>query len=165
MNSLVNARVAKILLLLAHQFLQQLNKSHAVSTALLGRIEAMEAENTSLKKHALSKDANFGMEQIKHDDRLVSFYTVKILCGISGFLSVPWASYEQVKLLGHQTKLKSQQRQRSMKLSPVDQLLIDIDEAKVELKGVGPSQGIGLDAICSANCWYITSRLSRTIHQ
>jgi len=44
-----------------------------ISTALLARIEALEAENTRLKKHLLNKETTFDMEQIKHDDRLVSF--------------------------------------------------------------------------------------------
>ena len=50
-------------------------EQNLVSTALLARIEALEAENTRLKKHLLSKETKFGMEQIKHDDHLVSFYT------------------------------------------------------------------------------------------
>jgi len=49
-------------------------EQNLVSTALLACIEALEAENTRLKKHLLSKETKFGMEQIKHD-RLVSFYT------------------------------------------------------------------------------------------
>ena len=50
-------------------------EQNLVSTALLAHIEALEAENTRLKKHLLSKETKFGMEQIKHDDSLVSFYT------------------------------------------------------------------------------------------
>ena len=77
-------------------------EQNLVSTALLAHIEALEAENTRLKKHLLSKETNFGMEQIKHDDHLVSFYTGFKSCGISGFLPVPRTSYEQAKLLGYQ---------------------------------------------------------------
>ena len=48
-----------------------------VSAALIFRIEVLEAENMMLKTCLSSKGtACFGIEQIKHDGRLISFYTV-----------------------------------------------------------------------------------------
>ena len=35
----------------------------------------MEAENATLKKRSSSEGGHFGINSIKHDDRLVSFYT------------------------------------------------------------------------------------------
>ena len=45
-----------------------------VTTALLARIEFLEAECSRLQNSA-SKILRFGIDQIKHDDCLVSFYT------------------------------------------------------------------------------------------
>ena len=54
------------------------SKENLVSTALVACIEALEAENSRLKK-VLSwkegKKSHFSMEHIKQDDKLVSFYT------------------------------------------------------------------------------------------
>ena len=44
-----------------------------VNTALLARIEVLEAENAQLK--SAHKIAHFRLEDIKHDDNLVRFYT------------------------------------------------------------------------------------------
>ena len=48
-----------------------------VNTALVARIEALEAENRSLRKNvALSQsEGPFRVEQIKNDDQLIRFYT------------------------------------------------------------------------------------------
>ena len=45
-----------------------------VNTALLARIEALEAENTQLKSQSKT-ERPFQIDDIKHDDRLVRFYT------------------------------------------------------------------------------------------
>ena len=46
-----------------------------VNAALVARIEALEAENHSLKEKAIPSVSPFRIEQIKNDDRLVRFYT------------------------------------------------------------------------------------------
>ena len=49
-----------------------------VNTALLARIEALEAENSRLKKDldkVKNKRKYFRLEQVKHDDNLIRFYT------------------------------------------------------------------------------------------
>ena len=48
-----------------------------VNTALVAQIEALEAENCSLRKNiALSQsEGPFQVEQIKNDDQLIRFYT------------------------------------------------------------------------------------------
>ena len=46
-----------------------------VNTALLSRIEILEAENACLKKQKPSTPVHFKIEHIQHDDRLVRFYT------------------------------------------------------------------------------------------
>ena len=55
---------------------QSLEDSNLVSSALTARIEALEAEIASLKSSATKQKAvHFGVDQIKHDDHLVAFYT------------------------------------------------------------------------------------------
>ena len=55
---------------------QSLKDSNLVSSALTARTEALEAENAILKSSITKQKAvHFGIDQIKHDDRLVAFYT------------------------------------------------------------------------------------------
>ena len=42
---------------------------------LLARIEYLESENARLKKESLPTTTHFRIEQVKHDDRMVRFYT------------------------------------------------------------------------------------------
>lgn len=46
-----------------------------VNTALVARIEALEAENRLLKEKVTPSESPFRIEQIKKDDQLVRFYT------------------------------------------------------------------------------------------
>ena len=48
-------------------------QQNLISAALLARIKVLEAENARLKKCLSSEETYFGMEQIIHDDHLVSF--------------------------------------------------------------------------------------------
>ena len=129
-------------------------EQNLVSTALLARIEALEAENTSLKKHALSKDANFGMEQIKHDDRLVSFYTgLKSYVVFLAFFQFLGPATNRLNYWG--IKPKSRQRQRSMKLSPVDQLLMTLMKLRLNLKVLDLSFRFGVSPAAISR--YITT--------
>ena len=110
-------------------------QQNLISAALLARIEVLEAENARLKKCLSSKETYFGMEQIKHDDHLVSFYTgfrsYKVFLAFFQFLG---PAVNKLNYWG--IKPKSQQRQRSMKLSPVDQLLMTLMKLRLNLKVV-----------------------------
>ena len=53
--------------------LPQFSTEVVVNTALLARIEVLEAENARLKSEP--QKAHFRLEDIKHDDNLVRFYT------------------------------------------------------------------------------------------
>ena len=60
-----------------------------VSTTLLARIEFLEAECTRLQKSD-RKQQHFVIDEIKHDDHLIFFNSVSLLCYIFIFLSLPW---------------------------------------------------------------------------
>ena len=51
------------------------NTEVLVNTALLARIESLEAENKVLKSMQVKTSNNFCLEQIQNDDKLFSFYT------------------------------------------------------------------------------------------
>ena len=51
------------------------NTEVLVNTALLTRIESLEAENHSLRSAQVETSKNFCSEQIQHDDGLLCFYT------------------------------------------------------------------------------------------
>ena len=74
-----------------------------VNAALVARIEVLEAENTQLKACLSNKEAtHFGIEHIKHDERLVFFlHRVQLLCDTYGILPLSRASCKQATLLGH----------------------------------------------------------------
>ena len=57
-----------------------------VHTALLARIEYLESENARLKKECSPTTTHFRIEQVKHDDCLVRFYTYHILLAFFNFL-------------------------------------------------------------------------------
>ena len=63
-----------------------------VNTALLARIEALEAENFHLKKMdgMGQRQQHLRLEQVKHDDKLIRFdlYRVCILCCFLVFLQL-----------------------------------------------------------------------------
>ena len=55
---------------------QSQEDSNLVNSVVTARIEALEAENASLKSSATKQKAvHFGIDHIKHDDRLVALYT------------------------------------------------------------------------------------------
>ena len=56
-----------------------------VNTALLARIEVLEAENSHLKKKMdgmEQRQQHFRLEQVKHDDKLICFYTGFVSYGV-----------------------------------------------------------------------------------
>ena len=105
-----------------------------VSTALLTRIKVLEAENARLKSCLSVKvTAHFGVDQIKHDDHLISFYT-----GFSSYVTL-MAFFQFLgtavnKLHYWGTKAHPRKRHRSTKLAPVDQLFMTLVKLRLNLK-------------------------------
>ena len=115
---------------------QSLEDSNLVSSALTARIEALEAENASLKSSATKQKAvHFGVDQIKRDDRLVAFYTgfssYRIFLAFFLFLG---PAVNKLRYWG--AKESARTRQRAMKLLPIDQLLMTFVRLRLNLKVV-----------------------------
>ena len=115
---------------------QSLEDSNLVSSALTARIEALEAENASLKSSATKQKAvHFGIDQIKHDDRLVAFYTgfssYSIFLAFFFFLG---PAVNKLRYWG--AKERARTRWRAMKLLPIDQLLMTLVRLRLNLKVV-----------------------------
>ena len=113
-----------------------LEDRNIVSSSLLARIEALEAENSMLRGSSSAqkgKPDRFGINKIKHNDQWVSFYTgfqsYSILLAFFQFLG-PAVS----KLHYWGTKEGARKRQRPMKLPPIDQLLMTLMKLKLNLK-------------------------------
>ena len=103
-----------------------------VSTALLARIEFLEAECSRLQKNE-SKRQHFGIDAIKHDDHLVSFYTgfpsFAIFLAFFHFLG-PVVN----KLQYWGSKANAKKRQRAKKLTPMNQLFMTLVKLRLDLK-------------------------------
>ena len=102
-----------------------------VNAALLARIEYLEAQYTSRIECSPTK-INFRIEQVKHDDRLVRFYTgfisYRIFLAFFNFLSPVvnnlqyWGSKEGACV-----------RNRKRKLDPVNQLFLALVKLRLNL--------------------------------
>ena len=89
-----------------------------VNTALLAHIEFLEADCTRLQKSD-RKQQHFGIDKIKHDDHLISFYTG--LPSFAIFLSFYHFLGPVVdKLQYWGSKSSTKKRQRARKLTPMN---------------------------------------------
>ena len=111
------------------------SQQHLVGTALLARIEFLEAQLENLKSTDHKKSQPFTIDLIKHNDHLVSFYT--------GFPSFDlFLEFYQFlgpavdKLHYWRTKPDARKRHCSTKLTPVDQLFMTLVKLRLDLKFV-----------------------------
>ena len=102
-----------------------------VTTALLARIEFLESECSRLQ-NCERKVQHFGIDQIKHDDHLVSFYT-----GFPSFAIIfQFLGPVVGKLQYWGGKQNAKKRQRAKKLTPIDQLFMTLVKLRLDLKVV-----------------------------
>ena len=108
--------------------LPQSSTEIVVNTALLARIEALEAENARLKSEP--QKAHFRLGDIEHDDDRVRFYTgFAIFIAFFEFLGPVvnhlnyWGSKEGIR-----------KRQRKRKLNPKNQFFLTLVKLKLNLK-------------------------------
>ena len=120
-----------------------------VNTALLARVEALEAENYQLKSDLdkiKSKRQYFQLEQVKHDDKLIRFYTGFATYAV--FLSFFTFLGPVVNELHYRGEKGGQGlRHRVRMLDPINQLFLTLIKLKLNLKlkdlafrfGISPS--------------------------
>ena len=120
-----------------------------VNTALLARIEALEAENSHLKKKMDGMEQrlkHFRLEQVKHDDKLIRFYTGFVSFAV--FLSFFNFLGPAVNELCYRSEKEGKGlRHRVRKLDPLTQLFLTLVKLKLNLKqkdlafqfGISPS--------------------------
>ena len=105
-----------------------------VNTALLARIEALEAENQHLKRKQKGKSVSyFKIEDICHDDKLVQFYTGLLSYTVFlAFFEFLGPVVEHLNYWG--SKEGHRRRSRSKKLDPKNQLFLTLVKLKLNLK-------------------------------
>ena len=109
------------------------SEQNLVSVSLLARIETLEAENTRLKKGLPSRETKFTVEQIMNDDKLFCFYTgFKSYVVFLAFFQFLGPAVNKLNYWG--SEVTSRKRQRSMKLSPMDQLVMTLMKLRLNLK-------------------------------
>ena len=116
------------LTLVNESLLSQSQTQITVNTALLARLNFLESKNASLKKDKIEIQSSqnfFNIEQIHNNDKLVRFYT-----GFMLFLSFYQFLGPAVNNLNYWgSKEGTRVRQRTRKVSPINQLFFDISES------------------------------------
>ena len=102
-----------------------------MNTALLATTEALEADNTQLKSQ--SKKRQFRIEDIKHDDRLLRFYTGFVsYAAFLAFFEFLGPVVDHFNYWG--SKYDIHTRQRSRKLDAQNQLFFTLVKLKLNMK-------------------------------
>lgn len=125
-----------------------------VNTALLARVEALEAENKQLMKRINTPTEHFRLEHIQHDDKLVRFYTgfmsFMILQSFFDFLG---PVVNELRYWG--TKEGRRLRRRSQKLDPINQFFLLLIKLRLNLRNKDLAYRFGIST--SAVSRYITT--------
>ena len=112
------------------------SQQHLVETALLTRIEFLEAQLERLQDDKKSTDLKpFSIDQIKQDDHQVSFYTgFPSFAVFLEFYQFFGPAVDKLHYWG--TKPDARKRHRSTKLTPMDQLFMTLVKLRLDLKFV-----------------------------
>ena len=125
-----------------------------VNTALVARIESLEAENRTLKLKLVSKKPRyFCLEDIAHNDSLVRFYTgfdsYETLLAFYDFLG---PSVNNLTYWGSKSTTKAKRR---TKLDPLNQLFLTLMKLRLNLRERDLGIRFGL-AVSSVSKYFIT---------
>ena len=132
---------------------QQDSAGIVVSRALLSRIEVLEAENNLLRSQSREKHY-FRLEDIQHDDKLVSFYTGFVsFMVLAVFFDFLGPVVNHLNYWGEKEKVL--QRHRKRKLDPLNQLFLTLVKLKLNLKHTDLAFRFGLSA--SQTSRYLTT--------
>ena len=135
-----------------------------VNTALIARIEALEAERCRLEKQLSSTEAkrrHFRMEHIQHDDKLVHFYTGFVSFFIFGvFFQFLGPVVNNLHYWG--TQSSQHQRHCTRKLDPKNQLFMTLVKLKLNLKLTDLAFRFGISKSLASR--YITTWISFLYH-
>jgi len=138
------------------------SSSILVNRALISRIEVLEAENAHLKQ-ALAKERKFfQIEDIQHDDKLVSLYTgfVSFLV-FNAFFEFLGPVVEHLNYWGAKEGVR--QRRRKRKLDPKNQFFLTMVKLKLNLKLADLAYRFGVSSTVASR--YITTWISFLYHQ
>ena len=104
-----------------------------LNSALIARIEYLEAENARLRQQKVKDNKHFSIDTIKHDDGLVRFYTGFTSYGILlAFYHFLGPAVDHLQYWG--VIAKSKKRNRPTKLTPIDQFFLTLVKLKLNLK-------------------------------
>ena len=115
-----------------------------INRSFLARIEFLESENDRLKKE-LSENCSvsFSIEQIRDDDKLISFYTgFRSYSVFLAFFNFLGPAVDKLTYWGR--KSAQRQRHRSTKVSPMNQLLMTLMRLRLNLKVLDLSVRFGV---------------------
>ena len=115
-----------------------------INRALLARIEFLESENDRLKKElSESHTVSFSIEQIRDDDKLVSFYTgFRTYSVFLAFFNFLGPAVDKLTYWGR--KPSQRHHHRATKVSPVNQLLMTLMRLRLNLKVLDLSVRFGV---------------------
>ena len=144
-------------MLVNESLLSQSQTQVTVNTALLARIEFLESENASLKKDKIEIQSSqnfFNIEQIHNNDELVRFYTGFFTYSLFlSFFQFLGPAVDNLNYWG--SKEGTRVRQRTRKISPINQLFLTLIKLRLNLKVKDLSVRFGLS--CTQISRYLTT--------
>ena len=129
------------------------NEQYKLNSALIARVEILEAENAKLKNTISKAKLTLTVEDLKDDENLFSFYTgFKSYNLFLAFFEFLGPAVYKLNYWGSKT---TQVRKNSTKLQPMDQLLMTLMKLRLNLKTLDLSFRFGVSK--SAVSRYITT--------
>lgn len=128
-----------------------------INTALVARIEALEAEKRTLAKKLFNqKPKQFCLQEIADNDKLIKFYTgfdsYDTLMSFFGFLG---DAVHNLQYWGSKPSSKSSPKRRKHKLDPLNQLFLTLMKLRLDLRERDLAIRFGI-AVSTVSKYFIT---------